>query len=176
MSLGFTGTSDEKAITCLQIRSVEGFLGIARPTHVHHGDCIGWDSKFHDICFQLENCSVSHITIHPPLILAKRAFKQMDKHYVKMAIEVVGPKPYLDRNKDIVDETDMLLACPHGAEYLRSGTWSTVRYARKKGKPVVIIYPGGDIDFECELESLSELREVIDEIKKDKTKKTKIKS
>ena len=58
-------------------------------------------------------------------------------------------KPYLDRNKDIVDETNILMACPNKAEEVqRSGTWSTVRYARKVGKAVLIVYPSGKMFFE----------------------------
>ena len=51
------------------------------------------------------------------------------------------PKPYLDRNRDIVDACEVLLATPDGPERLRSGTWSTVRYARKIGKPVEVRLP-----------------------------------
>lgn len=42
-------------------------------------------------------------------------------------------KPYLERNKDIANEgIDGLIAAPSGwVEELRSGTWATVRYARK---------------------------------------------
>jgi len=43
-----------------------------------------------------------------------------------------------------VDETEWLWAIPgEFKEVLRSGTWSTIRYARKKGKKVLIIWPDG---------------------------------
>jgi hypothetical protein len=35
-------------------------------------------------------------------------------------------------------ETDELIACPDRPERIRSGTWNTVRYSRKIGKPVTI--------------------------------------
>ena len=46
------------------------------------------------------------------------------------------------------DETDMLVACPKGPEEVRSGTWSTVRFARKRGKRIVIIMPDGTVTEE----------------------------
>jgi hypothetical protein len=42
----------------------------------------------------------------------------------------------------------MLAACPKGPEERRSGTWATVRYARKTGKPVVIFWPDGTVTEE----------------------------
>jgi len=53
-------------------------------------------------------------------------------------------RPPLTRNHDIVDCTELLIACPKSMkEELRSGTWATVRYARKLERPVIIIYPNG---------------------------------
>jgi hypothetical protein len=54
---------------------------------------------------------------------SKRAFCQGDV--------VLTPRPYLVRNRHIVDASSVLIATPKGDEELRSGTWSTVRYARK---------------------------------------------
>ena len=56
--------------------------------------------------------------------------------------EVREAKPFVARDRDIVDETDRLLAGPAGRTEERfSGTWTTVRYARRKGKPIDILYP-----------------------------------
>jgi hypothetical protein len=75
-----------------------------------------------------------YIVIHPPLYDNKRAFCIGD--------EICSKKDYLDRNRDIVDNCDLLIATPkETTEVLRSGTWSTVRYAKKIGKPIVIIEP-----------------------------------
>ena len=58
-------------------------------------------------------------------------------------------KRYLERNRDIVDACDILIACPRTLkEELRSGTWATVRYARKVGKPVAILWNNGKYDYE----------------------------
>jgi len=49
----------------------------------------------------------------------------------------------------IVRETELLIAAPaEFSEQHRSGTWSTVRYARRLGRPVQIIGPDGRIRTE----------------------------
>lgn len=64
----------------------------------------------------------------------------------KTADEERAPKPYLVRNRDIVEETELLIAAPAKAvEHLQSGTWSTVRYARRFGRPISIIRPDGTV-------------------------------
>jgi hypothetical protein len=97
---------------------------------LHHGDAIGADAEAHDIAEAL-GCRV---VIHPPAIGTHRAFKT--------AAEIRAPRPYLDRNKDIVRGTALLIAAPAEAtEQLRSGTWSTVRYARRLGRQVRLLSP-----------------------------------
>ena len=50
---------------------------------------------------------------------------------------------------EIVDESDFLIGTPKGfCEELRSGTWSTIRYARKKGMEITIVYPDGSVKIE----------------------------
>jgi hypothetical protein len=72
--------------------------------------------------------------IHPPAIETQRAFKA--------AAEIRAAKPYLVRNKYIVRETALLISAPaEPAEQLRSGTWSTVRYARRIGRQVCLLTP-----------------------------------
>jgi hypothetical protein len=51
--------------------------------------------------------------------------------------------PPLVRNHHIVNAAEVLVAAPHvDAEELRSGTWATIRYARAKGIPVVMLSRG----------------------------------
>ena len=51
---------------------------------------------------------------------------------------------YMDRNDRLVEQIDKLIAFPMEAtEVLRSGTWSTIRRARRKGIPVIIVPLGG---------------------------------
>jgi len=52
-------------------------------------------------------------------------------------VELYG-KACLARNRMMVDRAEMVIAFPRGPEVLRSGTWATVRYARKENKQVVV--------------------------------------
>ena len=139
MKVGFTGT--RKGMTILQKKKLLAFLtkfgNVIK--EVHHGDCVGADAEFHEIVRQ--NFPTIKIVIHPPINPKFRAFCDGD--------EERKPKDYLARNRDIVDETDILIACPaQKKEILRSGTWATVRYARKKKKFILIIFPDGSLEVE----------------------------
>ncbi len=101
---------------------------------LHHGLCRGGDSDGHHIAEELGYWIVGH----PPTDPALRIY--LPCH------ELRPEKPYLVRNKDIVNETIALIAAPsEPEEQPRGGTWSTVRYARKVGRPVVLILPNGQI-------------------------------
>lgn len=104
-----------------------------------HGDCIGADKEFHDIAVKLGLSKT--IGKRPCNIKNKRAFTEEGTWLAE-------PEPPLDRNKKIVDDGTLLIACPKKfVEELRSGTWATIRYARKKNKDIIIIFPDGTIDY-----------------------------
>jgi hypothetical protein len=135
LHIGFTGT--RTPLPPEQHAALEGILrGHARAGRccLHHGDCVGADAAAHAIALALG----MWIVLHLPTASRLRSF-------CKDAHESRTPRPFLDRNKDIVDESSVLLACPAGPEELRSGTWATCRYARKVGRPIVIIWPSGEI-------------------------------
>ena len=131
MRIGFTGTREgmtenqKKALEKLLIE----FLGKGA-SEFHHGDCVGADKEAHEIASALGY----KVVVHPPRRAILRAF---------CAGDVILPeRDYLQRNRDVVDSTDILIAAPKsGTEVLRSGTWSTVRYARRKGKQIIILEP-----------------------------------
>lgn len=135
MKIGFTGS--RYFISAHQVDSLESVLKELMPiAEFHHGDCIVADSVAHVFA------DVMGITIivHPPINDMYRA------HNSGTTTTIMEPKPYLERNHDIVDAIDLLIACPKdGVERMRSGTWATVRYARTKGIPVAIIYPSGEV-------------------------------
>lgn len=111
-------------------------LGGENPV-LHHGDCVGSDAQAHDIAKSMG----WYVVGHPPIKEHLRAFKECD--------ELREPGNYLDRDHDIVDETVALVATPRLLhEELRSGTWATVRYARKARRPVYIIFPDGSVQRE----------------------------
>lgn len=133
MKVGFTGTRE--GMTDAQQIALSDVLDHLMPTEFHHGDCVGADEQAHGMAFETNGERVKRVA-HPPTNERLRAFCEAD--------EVREPKDYLPRNRDIVDETQMLIACPKTAvEDYESGTWYTVRYARRVGKPVYIILPNG---------------------------------
>lgn len=142
ISIGITGT--QLGLTLQQqniYRKILNHLSsLKQIKEIHHGDCIGADSIIHNISIE-EFCL--DVVIHPPFSTKKRAFN-------KNFLRIVEEKQYLERNKDIVDQTDILFAFPkdNKGEAIRSGTWSTVRYARKQNKKIIIIRPDGSTQFE----------------------------
>src|SRR6266446_5381502 len=132
MKIGFTGT--QKGMTDYQKNELRISLTSCKVialnrAEFHHGDCIGSD---------VEACQIAlghgfFIVVHPPTNESKRAFVEHDV--------MLPAKDYIARNHDIIDDTDILYACPDGPEKLRSGTWATIRYALKRKKKVVIFHP-----------------------------------
>jgi len=101
----------------------------------HHGDCVGADAQAHEYARRDLKYKV---VLHPPAEITHRAWCDGDK--------VLKPKPYLARNKDIVLGTDLLVATPKETdEKLRSGTWSTIRFARRHKRRLVVILPTGQL-------------------------------
>lgn len=103
---------------------------------LHHGDCVGADYQAAELVKRNSGITVSH----PPVDGRKRGYHR--------STEILKPKPYLERNEDIVDMSAVLIALPRMAEKeaRRSGTWATVRYAVRRRKPVIIIYPSGTVE------------------------------
>lgn len=136
--IGFTGT--QQGMTTLQIENLRSVLERQYELgarEFHHGDCIGADSQAHAIAVEIGY----DVVIHPPRIETKRAFCARGARN-KTQVLVLAAKDYLDRNHDIVDACNLLIATPATAhEQLRSGTWATVRYARKTRKDVLVLNP-----------------------------------
>jgi hypothetical protein len=139
--VGFTGTS--KGASKDQLAELEAKLKKIldeHPDHIvelHHGACIGADEQAARIAKSLGYRVVAHpgyIKRNPKERLFRSEWGEND--------EVRGEKPFVDRDRDIVDETERMLATPlTRQEQVRSGTWTTVRYARKRGREVGLILP-----------------------------------
>jgi hypothetical protein len=128
MKIGFTGT--QQGMTEKQKHEIAKL--IKQASEFHHGDCIGADSEAHQLAIEYGIFTV----IHPPDNPSKRAWCVGD--------QVLPAKPYLDRNHDIVDQTEVLIAAPFEDEdKLRSGTWATIRYAKRQGVPIRMVTRSG---------------------------------
>ncbi len=141
--IGFTGK--ENGWTEEQKRQFEYLIADAdEPLELHHGDCVGADCQAHELflLLALEEQAAHRIVLHPPTNPDKRA-------YCAGADETRRAFDYLTRNKHIVEETEILYACPEEfEEIIRSGTWMTIRHARKLGVPFTVIYPDGRLEIE----------------------------
>jgi hypothetical protein len=138
-SAGFTGT--QHGMTTAQHTTLTEFLSrlSGRLAEFHHGDCIGADEEAAAIMRRLSRgvTPPTRIICHPPQNEAKRSA-------LRLWDEARPALPYLQRNKVVVDETSVLLAAPGQANnVLRSGTWSTIRYAQQLGRPVHLFLPDG---------------------------------
>ncbi len=138
MIVGFTGTRNgmstkQKAGLRETLLRLNGPSRLAfsqnKTNDFHHGDCIGADAEAHDIAKALGYT----IYMHPPTNGKARAYKD------GFALKAL---PYLKRNQDIVNSSHLLIAAPATQkEVIRSGTWATIRYARRNNKPIFVLEP-----------------------------------
>lgn len=148
MILGFTGT--RKGLTPAQRAALPSVLACL-PERVLHGGAEGADEEFHKYLYSIVNNQYSALSleIYPT---ASRAHLWSDDWSIDKcwAEVIVHPQMNpLDRNRLIVARCDALLACPaEPKEVIRSGTWMTIRAARKLGKPITLLFPDGSIQQE----------------------------
>jgi hypothetical protein len=144
VKVGFTGTRE--GCTPAQGGALARWFRDNAVTVFRHGACLGADTE-----------AVIHCAHYRPdaVVIAHRS------DLAAMTSEIAlqhshgsrDPKPPLERNRDIVDACDLLIVCPKGtAEEQRSGTWATVRYARKRMRHqvlrIVFVWPDGTVTEE----------------------------
>lgn len=137
MILGFTGTRDP--ISDAQAIALRQWLEANPPTKFLHGACVGADAA---AVLQVKAMYGRQVEAHAypghiPSMTSEPAASVSIRHRSMHT---------LSRNRVIVEACDVLLAMPKGPEEQRSGTWSTVRYARKLGRPIVVIWPDGRVE------------------------------
>lgn len=142
--IGFTGT--RKGMCDLQKLYLRFLIRQLDPVEFHHGDCIGADAEAHEIVMSFNvgrlEAHKTKIHIHPPVNNKSRAFCGVDNALKYCTVH--KSEKYLKRNRSIVDASDILVAMPNQQkEILRSGTWATVRYAKKKKVELYVILPDG---------------------------------
>lgn len=138
IAVGFTGT--QRGMTKEQMDVLVKQLLHLTVQHqliseAHHGLCIGADAQFHKLCFE----AGIPIYGHPPSDKSKMAT-------LEGFVELMLPQPYLVRNKNIVRGRDVVFGTPYESkEKLRSGTWSTIRFAQLDRITTIVILPDGSI-------------------------------
>lgn len=132
LRIAFTGT--QQGMSERQKTTFAAFLKlhINRIEAFHHGDCIGADADAHEIAESI--LGVDKIWIHPPENPKKRAYCKSP--------HILPELPYLERNHEMVDIAGAVIAAPKSMrEEWRSGTWATIRYAKKLKRPLKILEP-----------------------------------
>ena len=146
--VGFSGS--QTGVTKAQLIWLNYELHAIGMTELHHGACIGADAAAHMIALEYFTGSTGDgipelpIVIHPPENMSKVEMRCLLRD--QEIVRVLPRKPYLVRNRDIVNASNILLATPDGPERLRSGTWATIRYARDLKHPIKICYPNGEVE------------------------------
>lgn len=110
------------------LRAQFTYLSALDSVVIHHGDCVGVDAYAHDLAQEFH----FDIHIHPPIKLQWRAI-------CKDATYMEKPKNYLERNRDIVDACEQVIALPGQNDGRpQSGTYYTINYANKMSTPVAV--------------------------------------
>jgi hypothetical protein len=137
--LGFTGTRNQ--LTMQQRTWLVEFVKETQPEEAAHGDCIGADEEFHSILrAYARSC---RIEIWPSIHPTMRAYCDGDIIHESL--------PSLERDQLIVDFATEFVGCPPtNKEITRSGSWATLRKARKKYRrneldALYVVYPDGYI-------------------------------
>jgi hypothetical protein len=134
MKIGFTGTRE--GLTNPQKRTLASLLSYYASENAErfvHGACVGADGQACKIAKSHAYTTVARPSNIPNMQTAE--VSDINLH----------PRSPLERNRDIVLNSDMLIACPReDKEVMRSGTWATIRFAvRKAKKHTVVILPNG---------------------------------
>jgi hypothetical protein len=133
MKVGFTGS--RFGMTDAQQQEFLVLMGKLGADEFHHGDCVGADEQAANLARELSK--IPYIIIHPPEDETHRAF---NPHYWIL----LPTKRHFARNRDIVDQTEVLIATPNCDPLaMYGGTVYTIEYARKKGKRCYVIWPNG---------------------------------
>lgn len=136
MRIGITGTREgmnamqkQKVYDLLDQLNCECRMRDVQP-EFHHGDCVGVDVEAAEIA-----ASLGYIVIaHPGPKGDLQAGHKSD--------EIRPNFTHFKRNRNIVDETDVLIVVPLQSEWQpKGGTWYTHDYAVKNGKSLMVFYP-----------------------------------
>lgn len=136
MKVSYTAT--QRGITPVQSVNLRINLEELKPTCFIHGGCIGGDDEGDEIAAEL---GIPRF-VFPSDIPGKRVPDEVLKARGGSKVTIMPPEPPLKRNPKIVRAGDYLIGCPkERKETIRSGTWTTIRAARKRGIPVLVLEP-----------------------------------
>jgi hypothetical protein len=135
---GLTFTGTQEGMTLGQLSRVRALLRELSPKYVLHGACVGADDEFDEIA------AVMGIKRHvfPSTVAAKRVSDARLRSRTGSEVVIHEAAQPLVRNRTMVNYGEAVIACPKSdAEVLRSGTWATIRYARRRRKLHEVVTP-----------------------------------
>lgn len=134
MKAGFSGSRE--GMTKAQWTTLRKLLLELDVREIHHGDCKGADVEAARLAHQL-GCTV---VCHPPEVKELRAFTDFN--------DLILPiKNYFARNRDIVNASEVLIACPKEPNRRQiGGTHYTINYAERKGRRFIVVWPDGSYE------------------------------
>jgi hypothetical protein len=126
MKLGVTAT--QRGMTDRQRQMFRARVIELRPSALIHGGCTGGDDHADIIAAEL---GVPRF-VFPSTRVDKRVPDDVLRARTGSSVTIMPAKEPLDRNPDIVNAVDKIIACPQQSRMItRSGTWTTVRLARR---------------------------------------------
>lgn len=141
MSIGIT--ANPNGLTSEQELKVVNLLTqhfIAGKREVHHGCCVGGDVQVAKWAKKIGYRLVAHPPLNASLV---------SNEAIEISDEVLPELEYLEQNKRIVEASSLLIALPGTPEeVVRSGTWATLRYARSRRMPRIIVLPDGKMNYD----------------------------
>jgi hypothetical protein len=136
--IAFTGTQRDMTTAQKEVL-LSAFIGFREGGSIwlHNGDCIEADEYAGKTWRMLGGL----IHLHPPSKSDKRAWLKAELSE--------PPLPYMRRNQNIANRGGALVATPRQmTEQPNGGTWFTIRAARARRIPVMIILPDGTVQYE----------------------------
>ena len=136
MKIGFTGS--RHGMTKVQHARATGIMLSENVKECLHGGCVSADAEFHKICLSIGSIAISVFRGHPT------GQPNYTKYWGKLASSInvahIEPAPFLERNRRIVNNCDLLIATPStDSSKGKGGTWYTIGYAKDNDVPVLVL-------------------------------------
>lgn len=135
--IGITGTRSEITFKqeCYAYNFLRDMARLCPERFLQHGNCVGADTRIAKIAHELKYSVICHPPEKTDLV---GDFKDN--------FEVLSPKSYFARNRDIVDACHVLLVLPFQNERQdHGGTWYTFDYTIKKKQRILLFLPNGNV-------------------------------
>lgn len=140
MKLGVTGAYDGG--TSAQRRWLDWLFDNLEIETVRHSGSVGIDTQAHSLALARN----IHVYVYPPVRGRHTSSECLTAHDLSVIMPVQPPAQLY---RQIVAESEGLVALPDSAGVSQSWTWYAIEFAERMNKPVTICMPDGSIDRRC---------------------------